>query len=103
MQENNSLEGPCGVEAIFGGTRLACYFCQQESGGEGAGLEGPDFLFCNLPPISLLSFPPPPALLYCLPTTTAGLTITSRQAFRPRGWICLTSAGLSLNVWTQTV
>ncbi len=79
MQENNSSESPCEVKAIFGGSRLASYFCQQESGGEGEGLEGPDFLFCNLPPISLFSFPPPP--LYCLLTTPAELTITSCQFF----------------------
>lgn len=30
----------CEVKAIFGGARLACYFCQQESEGEGAGLRG---------------------------------------------------------------
>lgn len=82
MQENNSPEGPCEVKAIFGGARLACYFCQQERGGEGAGLEGPDFLFCNLPPISLFSFPP---LLHSLPTTPADPSITSRQGFRSLG------------------
>lgn len=48
VQENNSPEGPCEVKAIFGGTRLACYFCQQESGGEGAALEGAGLSFLQL-------------------------------------------------------
>lgn len=59
--EQQSRESVCGVGAIFGGIRLACYFCQRESraersGGEAAAAaaaaqEGDGlFLFCNLPP-----------------------------------------------------
>lgn len=40
VQENNGPAGPCRVGAIFGGTRLACYFCLQGSGGEGAARGG---------------------------------------------------------------
>lgn len=37
---NNGPTGPCRLRAILGGTRLACYFCQQGGGGEGAALGG---------------------------------------------------------------
>ena len=74
LEKTIVLKGPCEVEAIFGGARLACYFCQQESRGVGAGLQGPDFLSLSLllarSLFSLFLFPPPP-LLNCLLTTPA--------------------------------
>lgn len=73
------------------GPALLAISVSRRAEGEGAGLEGPDFLFCNLPPISLFSFPPP---LYCLLTTPADLTITSRQGFALFGCTGTCFAGL---------
>lgn len=81
VQGNNSPEGPCEVKAIFGGARLASYFCLQEQ-RDGGRTSGAGLSLCNLPAISLFSFPPP---LYSELTAQADLTITSRHTFLAPG------------------
>lgn len=57
---NNSSEGLREVKAIFGGARLACYFCQRETEKQGAGLEWDGLFFaCNFDCAQPFSFPPP--------------------------------------------
>lgn len=85
--------------AIFGGTRLTCYFCQRESGAQrrgggnsgSSGARGGRTLFFSatcLPKVSVLFFSSPP--LYRLLTTRAELLITPRQVllslFAPLGF-----------------
>lgn len=46
--------------------------------GRGQDARGRTFFFCNLPLISVFSFPP---RLYCLPTAAADLAVASRRVF----------------------